>query len=55
MSAIRSVIDAMDYFRGVLKSDELSLRVLSLTARVIDLNAANYTAWCHRRKVRKSR
>ena len=39
----------MDFFRAVIASKEISRRVLSLTKRVITLNAANYTAWHLRR------
>ena len=41
--------EAMDFFRAVIASNEHSQRVLSLTKRVIMLNAANYTAWHFRR------
>jgi protein farnesyltransferase/geranylgeranyltransferase type-1 subunit alpha len=41
--------EAMDFFRGVLATNEKSGRVLALTKRVISLNAANYTAWHLRR------
>jgi protein farnesyltransferase/geranylgeranyltransferase type-1 subunit alpha len=37
--------DALGYFRAVLKSGELSARVLALTADVIRFNQADYTAW----------
>ena len=37
--------DATDYFRGVLKTGEMSPRVLSLTERIIRMNPAHYTAW----------
>jgi len=37
--------DAADYFRGIVKSGEKSLRVLELTERLIRLNPAHYTAW----------
>ncbi|RDX56116.1 protein prenylyltransferase [Lentinus brumalis] len=42
--------DATDYFRGVLKTGEMSPRVLQLTERIIRMNPAHYTAWQHRYK-----
>lgn len=39
------VQDCMNYFRAVLKSGEKSPRVLGLLNDVIEVNAANYTAW----------
>ncbi|RPD63189.1 protein prenylyltransferase [Lentinus tigrinus ALCF2SS1-6] len=42
--------DATDYFRGVLKTGEMSPRVLRLTERIIRMNPAHYTAWQHRYK-----
>ncbi|TBU34341.1 protein prenylyltransferase [Dichomitus squalens] len=42
--------DATDYFRGVVKTGEMSPRVLKLTERVIRMNPAHYTAWQHRYK-----
>jgi hypothetical protein len=35
----------MDLFRAVLRSGELSERVLELTEAILDENAANYTVW----------
>lgn len=42
-------VETMDIFRAVLKASEKSARALQLTAVVIDLNPANYTAWQYRR------
>ncbi|KAI0828698.1 protein prenylyltransferase [Trametes gibbosa] len=42
--------DATDYFRAVVKSGEMSTRVLKLTERIIRMNPAHYTAWQHRYK-----
>lgn len=35
----------MDIFRGVVKVSEKSLRVLELTTKLLEMNAANYTVW----------
>ena len=43
--------DAMDYYRAILKSGEVSERALELTAAVVDLNPANYAAWHTRREL----
>jgi hypothetical protein len=37
--------DATDYFRGIVKSGEISPRVLELTEYIIRLNPAHYSAW----------
>jgi protein farnesyltransferase/geranylgeranyltransferase type-1 subunit alpha len=39
------VVDVMDCFRGVLRTNEFSERTLKLTEDVIACNPANYTAW----------
>ncbi|THH19293.1 hypothetical protein EW146_g1855 [Bondarzewia mesenterica] len=40
--------DATDYFRGIVKTGEMSTRVLDLTERIIRLNPAHYSAWQYR-------
>ena len=45
-------VATMDIFRRVLAIGEFSERTLRLSAEVIELNAANYTAWQYRRKCR---
>ncbi|KAF5389554.1 hypothetical protein D9757_004148 [Collybiopsis confluens] len=40
--------DAADYFRGIIKTEEKSQRVLELTEHLIRLNPAHYTAWQYR-------
>lgn len=42
------VKDVFDYFRGAMKANEKSSRVLQLTSDAIRLNAANYTVWQYR-------
>ncbi|EIW54989.1 protein prenylyltransferase [Trametes versicolor FP-101664 SS1] len=42
--------DATDYFRAVVKTGEMSPRVLKLTETIIQMNPAHYTAWQHRYK-----
>ena len=42
--------ETMGYLRAVLRSGEKSPRVLRLTERVVEDNAANYTAWFLRRE-----
>ncbi|EIM88998.1 protein prenylyltransferase [Stereum hirsutum FP-91666 SS1] len=40
--------DATDYFRGILKTGEMSPRVLDLTEQIIRMNPAHYSAWTYR-------
>ncbi|KAK7681413.1 hypothetical protein QCA50_015505 [Cerrena zonata] len=40
--------DATDYFRGIVKTNEKSQRVLELTETVIRMNPAHYSAWQYR-------
>ncbi|KAI0701051.1 protein prenylyltransferase [Cytidiella melzeri] len=40
--------DATDYFRGIVKTGEMSQRVLELTEKIIRMNAAHYSAWQYR-------
>ncbi|KAI6148522.1 hypothetical protein BKA82DRAFT_459774 [Pisolithus tinctorius] len=42
--------DATDYFRGIVKTGEKSLRVLDLTENIIRQNPAHYSAWQYRYK-----
>ena len=44
----------MDIFRAVLRSGEKSMRVIELTAELVDMNAANYTVWKYRRDCLRS-
>eukprot|EP00055_Hartaetosiga_balthica_P005144 m.14636 g.14636 ORF g.14636 m.14636 type:complete len:324 (-) comp4346_c0_seq1:858-1829(-) len=44
-------VDAMDYFRAILKSQEMSERALQLTTEIIAFNPAHYTVWHYRRKL----
>ena len=47
-------IEVMDLFRAVLKANEMSHRAFMLTAEVVDMNPANYTAWEFRRRCLKA-
>ncbi|EJC98263.1 farnesyltransferase [Fomitiporia mediterranea MF3/22] len=40
--------DATDYFRGVVRAQEMSERVLTLTESIIRMNPAHYSAWQYR-------
>ena len=37
--------DATDYFRGIIKTGEMSPRALELTEKIIRMNAGHYSAW----------
>lgn len=41
--------ETMDYYRALILSGEMSQRALTLSAAVVELNAAHYTAWQWRR------
>lgn len=40
----------MNYFRAVLKKEEVSTRAYKLTGNVIEISGGNYMAWYWRRK-----
>ncbi|KAH8103042.1 protein prenylyltransferase [Cristinia sonorae] len=40
--------DATEYFRAIVKADEVSERVLQLTYDIISMNPAHYSAWQYR-------
>ena len=46
--------EAMGYFRALTEKNEYSERALLLTAVIIDLNSADYSAWYYRRRIIKS-
>lgn len=50
IQSLRSLADreATEYLRAVIAAGEQSERALALTAEVIEMNAAHYTAWCVR-------
>lgn len=43
--------ETFDYLRACMQKDELSERALELTKSACELNPANYTVWCYRRKI----
>ncbi|KAJ2011770.1 CAAX geranylgeranyltransferase alpha subunit [Coemansia sp. S85] len=44
-------VEMTDYFRAVMAAGEVSHRAFELSGRVIDANAAHYTAWVYRKKL----
>ena len=44
----------MSYLRAVMAANEISFRVLMLTAHVIQMNPAHYTVWGYRIKCLKA-
>lgn len=47
----QSYVEAMDYFRAILRKDEHSGRALDLTRVCLMHNPANYTTWHFRRQI----
>ncbi|CAF1400712.1 unnamed protein product [Didymodactylos carnosus] len=43
--------ETFDYIRACMQKDEMSQRALELTKDACQLNPANYTVWCYRRKL----
>jgi len=43
--------ETFDYIRACMQSNEMSERALELTKTACQLNPANYTVWCYRRKL----
>lgn len=43
--------DTFNYIRACMQSNEMSERALELTKTACQLNPANYTVWCYRRKL----
>ena len=43
--------ETFDYVRACMQTNEVSERALELTKDACQLNPANYTVWCYRRKL----